>query len=77
MIDDPIALIDEYLAHREARDREILEAIAGGAAGVDAIVARVYAGLSPTLVAAAADSVRAHLVKLIGEGRLGGEWKGR
>jgi glyoxylase-like metal-dependent hydrolase (beta-lactamase superfamily II) len=64
IVDDPIALIDEYIAHREFRDRQILGAIAAGARTADEIVERVYAGLSPALKRAAADTVEAHLRKL-------------
>jgi len=64
IVEDPIALIDEYLAHRAERDRQIVEAMKAGARSVDDIVARVYPNLSPTLRAAAADTVEAHLQKL-------------
>jgi endoribonuclease LACTB2 len=64
IIDDPIAVIDEYIAHREMRDRQILEAIASGARSTEEIVEQVYVGLSPALQRAAADTVTAHLLKL-------------
>lgn len=70
-IDDPVAVIDSYVAHRAARERQILDAIAAGCTTPEAIVPRVYGPLPPLLVAAAADSVLAHLVKLRREGRLG------
>jgi hydroxyacylglutathione hydrolase len=70
-IDDPVAVIDSYVAHRAARERQILDAIAAGCTTPEAIVPRVYGALPPLLVAAAADSVLAHLVKLRREGRLG------
>lgn len=68
-VDDPAALIERYIAHRAERDRQILDAIAAGSITPDAIVARVYGPLSPSLARAAADSVRAHLIKLHREGR--------
>ena len=69
IVTDPIALIDEYLAHRARREQEILQAMLDGARTVDEIVRRVYPTLSPSLKEAAADSVRAHLAKLRDEGR--------
>ncbi len=62
--EDPLALIDEYLAHRALRERQILDAMAAGARTPDEIVARVYAGLAPSLERAAAETVAAHLQKL-------------
>jgi len=68
IVDDPIALIDEYIAHREQREQQILKAILDGARTVPDIVRRVYPALPASLSGAAADSVRAHLVKLRDEG---------
>ena len=70
IVDDPIGLIDEYVAHREMRDRQILEAIASGARTPEQIAERVYPELSPTLKRAAADTVEAHLRKLREERRV-------
>jgi glyoxylase-like metal-dependent hydrolase (beta-lactamase superfamily II) len=69
IVDDPIALIDEYLAHRAHREQQILQAMLDGARTVDEIVRRVYPALPASLSDAAADSVRAHLAKLRDEGR--------
>jgi len=69
IVDDPIALIDEYLAHRAHREQQILQAMLDGARTVDEIVRRVYPALPASLSEAAADSVRAHLTKLRDEGR--------
>jgi glyoxylase-like metal-dependent hydrolase (beta-lactamase superfamily II) len=64
IVDHPIALIDEYVAHRMMRDRQILDAMASGAQTVEEIVERVYADVAPSLKRAAADTVEAHLQKL-------------
>ena len=64
IVDDPIALIDEYIAHRQKREQQILQAMLEGARTVEAIVRRVYPALPMSLSEAAADSVRAHLAKL-------------
>ncbi|HEY2432606.1 MAG TPA: MBL fold metallo-hydrolase [Vicinamibacterales bacterium] len=69
IVEDPIALIDAYLAHREQREQQILKAILDGARTVPDIVRRVYPALPESLADAAAESVRAHLVKLGAEGR--------
>jgi glyoxylase-like metal-dependent hydrolase (beta-lactamase superfamily II) len=69
IVDDPIALIDEYLAHRQRREQQILQAMLDGARTVEEIVRRVYPALPASLSEAAADSVRAHLKKLRDDGR--------
>jgi len=69
IVDDPIALIDQYVAHRAAREQQILKAILEGARSVPDIVRRVYPALPDSLSGAAAESVRAHLMKLRDEGR--------
>lgn len=69
IVDDPALLIDEYLAHRESREQQIVEALAGGCATPAAIVERVYGPMPVAFARAAADSVLANLIKLAGEGR--------
>lgn len=69
IVDDPIALIDEYIARRQKREQQILQAMLEGARTVEEIVRRVYPALPESLSAAAADSVRAHLAKLRDDGR--------
>jgi glyoxylase-like metal-dependent hydrolase (beta-lactamase superfamily II) len=77
IVDRPADLIREYLAHRAAREREIVAALDDGASTPEAIVDRVYAGLPAALHGAAAESVLAHLIKLRDDGRAveeGGLW---
>ena len=69
IVDDPIALIDEYLAHRAQREQQILKAMLDGARTVPDIVKQVYPALPASLSEAAAESVRAHLAKLRDDGR--------
>jgi glyoxylase-like metal-dependent hydrolase (beta-lactamase superfamily II) len=64
IIDNPIALLDEYIAHRAARERQIVDAMAAGARTVQEIVARVYPELPESLRPAAEETVEAHLKKL-------------
>ncbi|MEO6238702.1 MAG: MBL fold metallo-hydrolase [Vicinamibacterales bacterium] len=69
IVDDPAALLDEYVAHRQMREQQILQAMLDGARTVEDIVRRVYPALPASLSEAAADSVRAHLTKLRDDGR--------
>ena len=69
IVDDPAALIDEYLAHRAQRENEVVAALRDGLRTPEAIVPRIYGAVNPALSAAAADSVLAHLVKLHDEQR--------
>jgi ribonuclease/clavin/mitogillin len=64
IIDDPMALIDGYIAHRVARERQIVAAMAAGAKTVPEIVAHVYPHLPESLRSAAEQTVEAHLKKL-------------
>ena len=45
IVDDPAALIDAYIAHRQMREQQILQAMLDGARTVDDIVRRVYPAL--------------------------------
>jgi glyoxylase-like metal-dependent hydrolase (beta-lactamase superfamily II) len=69
IIDDPAAVIDGYLRHREEREAQIVEALRAGLEAEAALLARVYGPLPSALVRAAGDSLLAHLVKLEEEGR--------
>lgn len=69
MREDAVALIDEYIAHRLDRERQVLDAIAAGARSLSAMRERIYPNLDPRLHAAAEIQLRAHLIKLEEEGR--------
>ncbi len=73
VIEDAPAMIQEYVEHRMMRERQILEAMAGGALTIPAMVAVIYADVPKTLHAAAAMSVHAHLRKLAKDGRVAEE----
>ncbi|HZG50849.1 MAG TPA: MBL fold metallo-hydrolase [Pyrinomonadaceae bacterium] len=60
----PRAKIEEYIAHRLERERDILRAVREGAANAPEIVARVYTDVHPKAHALAARAVLAHLEKL-------------
>lgn len=68
VVEDPEALIAEYIAHREDRERQVRQAVGNGAATVGEVVAAVYQDVDPALHPAAALSVNAHLRKLAAEG---------
>jgi glyoxylase-like metal-dependent hydrolase (beta-lactamase superfamily II) len=67
---DARAKIDEYIAHREAREREILGALRRGPATIPALVARIYRDVDRRLWPAAARQVLAYLIALEREGRI-------
>lgn len=67
---DPAGVIAEYLAHRHEREQQVLDALAAGDGTPAEIVARVYADVDEVLHPAAERSVRAHLHKLVLEGRV-------
>ncbi len=72
----PDALLDEYLAHRQMREDQILAGLAQGPRSVAALVAEIYADVDPRLHPMAARSVTAHLHKLEREGRAAREGAG-
>ncbi|HZX67558.1 MAG TPA: MBL fold metallo-hydrolase, partial [Candidatus Elarobacter sp.] len=61
---DVRAKLDEYIAHREARERAILDALGGEGSTIPAIVERIYADVDRRLWPAAARQVLAHLIAL-------------
>lgn len=78
VIHDPVPVLQGYLDHRQRREDEIVGALGAGDRRADAVVERLYAGLSATLRPLARESVLAHLVKLQEEGRAradGKEWE--
>ncbi len=64
------AKVREYIDHRHLRESQVLAALAAGDQTPAAVVARVYADVDPVLHPAAELSVRAHLAKLVAEGRV-------
>ena len=63
-VTEPAQVIDEYIAHRAERERQVIEALAAGCTTPEEIAARIYGPLSPAIAPAAVETVRAHLVKL-------------
>lgn len=71
VIRNPRQKIEEYIAHRELRERQVLDALAESAPLAPmALVKKIYLDVPEFLHAAAANSVRSHLKKLRNEGRV-------
>jgi glyoxylase-like metal-dependent hydrolase (beta-lactamase superfamily II) len=65
LIEQPLAKIDEYLAHRRAREAQILEIVQrDGTTRIDTIVAEAYTETPEDLLPMAAATVWAHLLRL-------------
>lgn len=76
VIDEPRAKIDEYLAHRKMRERQILKELKSGPSRISGIVARLYTDTPDELQEMAHRQVHAHLLKLRVEGKVeGGSFK--
>lgn len=66
----PREVVDGYIAHRGERERQILRALQEGRDSPAGIVELVYADVAAHLHPLAQRSVRAHLAKLVDEGRV-------
>ena len=69
LVVDAGAKLDEYVAHREDREEQIVVALRDGPRAIDELVPVVYAGYPEALFELAGRSVLAHLLKLEDEGR--------
>jgi endoribonuclease LACTB2 len=71
IIDRPVEWIDEYIEHREERERQIVGQLSNGEALTSwQIMERIYTDLDPRLRRMADRNVRSHLDKLAKEGRI-------
>jgi glyoxylase-like metal-dependent hydrolase (beta-lactamase superfamily II) len=68
-IANPEPFVEAYIAHREDRERQILDCLERGTGRVFAMVEHMYAKLDPRLHPAAGYSVLAHLIHLVETGR--------
>jgi glyoxylase-like metal-dependent hydrolase (beta-lactamase superfamily II) len=64
------AKLDDYIAHRELREQQILAALIGEPATIPALVERIYANVDRRLWPAAGRQVLAYLQALEAEGRV-------
>jgi glyoxylase-like metal-dependent hydrolase (beta-lactamase superfamily II) len=69
-VDEPAKLVRGLLAHRRAREAQIVRTLETEPADVAALVARNYPGLDAALIPAAGASVLAHLIHLEEQGRV-------
>jgi glyoxylase-like metal-dependent hydrolase (beta-lactamase superfamily II) len=60
--------LDAYIAHRRAREAQILQALAEGPSRIGDLVPRLYADVDPRLHPAAARSMLAHMIDLARRG---------
>ena len=70
---EPQQFVAAYIAHREAREAQILACIKEGATSIFDIVAIIYRDVPRQLHPAAARSVLAHLIHLEQQGQIKGE----
>ncbi len=71
LVEDGMGKLREYLAHRRQRETQVVDALAArGPSTVDDLVSAIYTDVAPGLVPMAARNVRAHLEKLVTEGRV-------
>jgi len=76
-VGSPRAKIDEYIAHRLKRERDILAAVRAGASTSAEVVAQAYTDVHPRMRALAERAVLAHLEKLEEDGLVAREAGGR
>jgi glyoxylase-like metal-dependent hydrolase (beta-lactamase superfamily II) len=69
-IRDVEPFIDAYIAHRRAREAQILGALDGGMTHIREMVPVLYKDVDTRLHPAAAHSVLAHMIQLVREGRV-------
>jgi glyoxylase-like metal-dependent hydrolase (beta-lactamase superfamily II) len=69
-ITDPPAKIKEYLAHRQARQQQLMTALASGVSTIGQLVERIYQDVDRRLWPAAGRQVLAYLIMLEREGRV-------
>jgi glyoxylase-like metal-dependent hydrolase (beta-lactamase superfamily II) len=74
------AVLDEALAHRELRERQLLEALAGGPRSLEELAEELYRGFPESVLKLARLQIHAGLIKLQREGRVaaaGERWQRR
>jgi glyoxylase-like metal-dependent hydrolase (beta-lactamase superfamily II) len=74
LIEEPAAKIEEYIAHRLAREAQVLEVLRGkGSATIPDLVTTIYPEIDDVLVPVAQKTVWAHLRKLASERTVRGD----
>jgi hypothetical protein len=72
VIEDATATLDEYVAHRKMRERQILKLLKAKPATIPKIVSTLYTETPDGLLEMAQRQVQAHLLKLKAEGKVSG-----
>ena len=78
LIDDAVGKLEEYIAHRAVREREVLEVLKSGAMTSTEIVKIIYKDVPEDLHEAAERGIKLILLKLQGEGKveeMAGRWR--
>jgi glyoxylase-like metal-dependent hydrolase (beta-lactamase superfamily II) len=71
LVPEPLPLIDEYIQHRQQRERQVFDALERiGPATAEQLVPEIYTELADELVPLAARQAYAHLLKLGDDGRV-------
>jgi glyoxylase-like metal-dependent hydrolase (beta-lactamase superfamily II) len=71
LIPEPFPIIDEYIAHRLDRERQVIDVLDRlGPATIDQLVPEIYVELVDELVPLAGRQAHAHLRKLVDDGRV-------
>jgi glyoxylase-like metal-dependent hydrolase (beta-lactamase superfamily II) len=70
MIEDPKPLVAAFIAHRHAREEQILECLHAGPSTIQAMVPKMYAAVAKALYPAAARSVYAHVLHMLEMGTI-------
>ena len=68
-ITDPKPFVRAFIAHREDRERQILDCLGRGVGRIPRMVEAMYAEVDRGLYPAARRSVLAHLIHMVGDGR--------
>jgi glyoxylase-like metal-dependent hydrolase (beta-lactamase superfamily II) len=72
VIEDPAKVLEDYVAHRKMRERQILKLLKAKPATIPKIVRALYIDTPEGLVEMAQRQVHAHLLKLKAEGKVSG-----
>ncbi|WP_419848508.1 MBL fold metallo-hydrolase [Candidatus Poriferisocius sp.] len=70
-VTEPQTLVEALYAHRLDRERQITECLASGPQTIAEMVKVMYADVAPELHEPASRSVLAHLIAMVGDGRVG------
>lgn len=69
-IEDPKPLVAAFIAHRHAREAQIMECLTAGPSTIQDMVPKMYAAVAKQLYPAAARSVYAHVLNMLEAGKL-------